>query len=163
MHRRTVFGVALLLGAWAAWLHAEPSDGAGLKLTAQEVAVRREKAGDDPVQLLDLAGLADAKDAARLREQVKQLLLDRKRVAGPEELDALARRLAVVLPTATRSPAEVQEVLGPPRSTARQILYRRYVEQWHYDSPLSLCVVFDARKGQEPRLQTVHVTGAGKP
>ena len=42
-------------------------------------------------------------------------------------------------------------------------LYRRYVEQWLYDDPLPLCVVFDCVRGEEPSLQTVHPLGTTKP
>jgi hypothetical protein len=132
-------------------------------LTAQEVAVRVEQAGKDPVRLLEVAALAGAKEARMLRLQVKKLLAERNRPAPPEESEQFARRLLMVLPQAARTPAEVQEVLGTPKQTARQILYRRYLEQWHYDAPLPLCVVFECRRGQEPRLQSVLPAPAWKP
>ncbi len=53
------------------------------------------------------------------------------------------------------SPAAVRAILGPPRRVARQLLYQRYLEQWHFDQPEVAWVEFDQRRGQEPRLQTV--------
>ena len=99
----------------------------------------------------------------RALPEVKALLQERKPIAGPEELDLLTRGVARALPAAARSPEELRELLGPPREVLRQVLYRRAVEQWHYDSPLSLCVVLTARKGQPARVQTVQVPGAAKP
>jgi hypothetical protein len=132
-------------------------------LTAEEVAARRQKAGKDPAALLELVPLLDARQAARVREQVRALLMDRQLIAGPEELELLTRRIAHALPGAARSPAEVRELLGAPKQILRQVLYRRYVEQWIYDTPLTLCVVLHALKGQEARVQTVLRPGAAKP
>jgi hypothetical protein len=162
---RTYHGVVLLaVAGWLASGRADaPPDVKGPKLTAQEVAVRVEQAGKDPGRLLEVAALADDKEARRLRRQVNALLQERKRLAAPEQLDQLARRLTVVLPLAAPSPAAIQEVLGPPKQTAREILYRRYLEQWHYDDPVPLCVVFDCLKGQDPRLLNVLLPGARKP
>jgi hypothetical protein len=149
--------------AWlaAGWADARPDDKPP-KLTPQEAAARIEQAGKDPSLLLEVAALADDKEAKTIRQQVKGLLRERKR-AAPEDLDKLARRLTSVLPLAARTPKEIEEVLGPPAQTARQILYRRYLEQWHYEEPLPLCVVFDCLKGQEPRLLNVLLVPAGKP
>ena len=60
-------------------------------------------------------------------------------------------------------PAEVRAALGPPRHISRQILYLRYQEQWHYDRPDVAWVEFECRKGQEPRLQTVHPSRPANP
>ena len=64
---------------------------------------------------------------------------------------------------AARTQAEVTEVLGERKRISRQVLYRRSIEQWHYDTPLSLCVVLEAAKGQIPRVQNVLVPGVTKP
>jgi hypothetical protein len=61
------------------------------------------------------------------------------------------------------TPAEVRRLLGPPDRIARQILYRRYLEQWIYDDPPALRIVFDCLKGQEPHVQTVHAPTDSKP
>jgi hypothetical protein len=50
---------------------------------------------------------------------------------------------------------ELRQLLGPPSRIARQILYRRYREQWVYHEPLSLRVELDCIRGQEPQIQTV--------
>jgi hypothetical protein len=44
--------------------------------------------------------------------------------------------------------AEVREILGPPRRISRQILFRRHLEQWHFDDP-SGWVQFDCPRGEE--------------
>jgi hypothetical protein len=54
------------------------------------------------------------------------------------------------------SQAEVRELLGPPRHVARQILYRRYLEQWLYDAPNAVRVEFDCVRGKAPQILTVH-------
>ncbi|HYT95468.1 MAG TPA: hypothetical protein VEL76_42510 [Gemmataceae bacterium] len=156
--------ILLAVVAWLApgWGVAWPDEKAP-KLTAQEVMVRLERAGKDPSLLLEIAALAEDKEARHIRQQVKELLRMRKRLATPEELDQLARRLTSILPRAARTPEEVKEVLGPPQQTARQILYRRYLEQMLYDDPLPLCVVFDCVQGQDPRLLNVLVAPTGKP
>jgi hypothetical protein len=51
--------------------------------------------------------------------------------------------------------ADVIQRLGPPQHVARQVLYGRWVEQWTYDKPPAVRIVFDWRKGQEKQIQTV--------
>ena len=58
---------------------------------------------------------------------------------------------------------EVRKLLGPPKRISRQILYRRYLEQWLYDVPSQLWIEFNCLKGQEPYVLTVHPAGAKKP
>ncbi len=81
------------------------------------------------------------------QEQVKPL--DRQRNA---------QRVQAGMP-----PAEVRRLLGPPDRIARQILYRRYLEQWIYDAPLALRIGFDCLPGQDPQVQTVQPTTPDKP
>jgi hypothetical protein len=52
--------------------------------------------------------------------------------------------------------AEVRKLLGPPKRVARQILYRRYLEQWIYDGPKPVRIEFDCVRGKEPQILTVH-------
>lgn len=59
------------------------------------------------------------------------------------------------LPAGT-SQAEVRRLLGPPKRVARQILYRRYLEQWVYDGPNAVRIEFDCVRGKEPQILTVH-------
>jgi hypothetical protein len=133
-----------------------------LRLSPTELEKREQNAGQDPVRLLLLVPLANEASAKRLRQRVAEILLAHGRNATAAELTALTARLAEVLPAAAPSPAAAREVLGPPQQVARQILYRRYLEAWSYDSPVSLCLVFDCRTGQEPRLQAVHPLRAEK-
>jgi hypothetical protein len=56
---------------------------------------------------------------------------------------------------------EVRKLLGSPDHTARQILDRRYVEQWSYDDPPGFWIELDCVKGQDPRVIGVHKPGDG--
>jgi hypothetical protein len=155
---------ALAAAAFCGWLAcALPAQPPGPKLTEDEAAVRLEKAGNDPVALLELVPLVSEKDAARIRQRLNALLQERKQIASLEEASGLMRRVAQRLPAAARTPAEVRELLGSPRQVLRQVLYRRSIEQWHYDTPLALCVVLEGVKGQLPRVQNVLVPGVSKP
>ena len=54
---------------------------------------------------------------------------------------------------------DVKRHLGEPDRRPRQILYRRYLEQWIYDEPAGLWVRIDCLKGQDPRVVTIHPPG----
>lgn len=51
---------------------------------------------------------------------------------------------------------------GPPRRVARQILYRRYLEQWIYDGATALRVEFDCPRGKAPVVIAVRPLHADK-
>jgi hypothetical protein len=51
---------------------------------------------------------------------------------------------------------EVRDAFGPPLRVSRQVLYRRFLEQWSYELPAPLTIEFDCLKGQGPRVLTVH-------
>ena len=53
------------------------------------------------------------------------------------------------------SQAEVRQLLGPPKHIARQILYRRYLEQWVYGGPNAVRIEFDCVRGKEPQILNV--------
>ena len=57
---------------------------------------------------------------------------------------------------------EVRNRLQAPKRVARQILYRRYLEQWTYERPSRL-VVLQGSKGQELHVLTVHEPAPGQP
>jgi hypothetical protein len=59
--------------------------------------------------------------------------------------------------TVQRTQPEIANLLGPPKRKTRQILYRRYLEQWIYDSPVPWCVTFNCPRGQDPVVLTVHL------
>jgi hypothetical protein len=61
------------------------------------------------------------------------------------------------------TPAEVRNLMGAPVRTARQILHRRYLEQWSYENPDLVWIEFNCIKGQEPYVLAVHAFGAAKP
>jgi hypothetical protein len=67
------------------------------------------------------------------------------------------------------APATVQqlrfadlELLGAPKRTTRQVLYRRYLEQRFYDVPFPLLIELEYTKGLDPHLQTVRVLAGPK-
>jgi hypothetical protein len=59
--------------------------------------------------------------------------------------------------------AEVRRRLGPPKRFARQILYRRYLEQWVYEGPKPVRIEFDCVRGKEPQILTVQQLTAPAP
>ncbi len=61
------------------------------------------------------------------------------------------------------TPYQVRGRLGPPKRVGRQILYKRYLEQWTYDGPGPLIVEFDCVKGQEAHVLNVHQPNPTKP
>src|SRR5262249_32154724 len=69
---------------------------------------------------------------------------------------ALATRLRENRLTVRMTAAEVTRLLGTPRQKVRQLLYRRYREQWLYATPVPLCITFDCPKGEESPVLTVH-------
>jgi hypothetical protein len=133
------------------------------QLSAGEVAERERDLANNPVGLLLLSGLAPEPAARRLRQQVFLLLKEQRQTATKADLDLLAMRMARALPASAHSAAAVREVLGPPVQIARQVLYRRHLEQWIYDHPVPLCVVFDCLKGQESVLRRVQPLISGRP
>jgi hypothetical protein len=56
------------------------------------------------------------------------------------------------------SAGEVRKLLGSPKRMARQLLYRRAIEQWHYDEPAKMLINFEHTKGQEARVLSVRKT-----
>jgi hypothetical protein len=61
------------------------------------------------------------------------------------------------------SAGEVRDRLGAPKKVARQILFRRHLEQWTYDAPIPVRVELDGVRGQEPRVVSVHPLRSEKP
>src|SRR2546423_133607 len=59
--------------------------------------------------------------------------------------------------------AEVRRLRGEPKRVARQILYRRYLEQWVYEGPNAVRVEFDCVRGKEPQILTVHPLTPARP
>jgi hypothetical protein len=108
-------------------------------------------AKETPQGLLDRAERAEPAEARLLLRKVVELL---RKEAPPNQAD-LGRKFGELLQRNARVPADVTEVLGPPERIARQVLYRRYREQWLYDAPVPLVAVFDVATGDTPRILTV--------
>ena len=122
------------------------------RLTRDELLQRRQQAGNDPVRLLELCPLVEAADADELRRKAAELIA----VAPAARQEELASKIAPLLASAALGPGEVRQLLGTPTRIARQMVYRRHVEQWVYDDPLPLCVVWQASRGHDVRILTVH-------
>jgi hypothetical protein len=121
-----------------------------LSMTSALVVLMLGGGGDLSFQL-DLAEKAEPAQARRMMNQVLKLL---ERQPGK---DALRERFARLLTQKATTPDEILEVLGPrtAKSVQRQVLFRRYLEQWVFEAPIGLCVVFEAPRGQEPRVKQV--------
>jgi len=65
----------------------------------------------------------------------------------PKRFDAVKRGM---------STDDVKHLLAPPQRTARLILCRKHLEQWHYDDPAGW-VEFQSTRGEEPFVLSVHV------
>jgi hypothetical protein len=65
--------------------------------------------------------------------------------------------LAVLVRLRPGTPAaEAVQLLGKPQRVARQVLYRRCVEQWIYETPVALRIEVDCVHGRPSQILTVH-------
>ena len=125
------------------------------RLRADDVAALRANAAQDPLRLLLLTAVVEDAEAERLRQQIHSLLPAWKRTASAADL----LHLTALLMQTVQTPAELRQVLGAPTRVTRQMIHRRYLEQWTYDAPGGLCVVWDCPRGLEPRLRAIHLLG----
>lgn len=121
-------------------------------LSPAELDRRIKEAGQDPIKLLSLVPLANQEAGQRLRRQAHELLLEQVLNRTGVELQQLSEPLVKILPQVARTPEELEELLGSRKKIGRQIVYRRYLEQWFFDHPLPLCVILSARRGEELRV-----------
>ncbi len=122
-----------------------------VQLTPEEYSRRVREAQGDPTKLLRLCLFVGDGEAKKLRNQVSRKLRE-----SPQNSD-VGHRLAKILPIVARNPQEVTEILGTDKAIHRQLLYRRYIEQWTYRTPLRLILVFECPKGQDPFLRKAWV------
>jgi hypothetical protein len=95
-------------------------------------------------------------DAARI---LKEDLHYRRAEAGwlpREEVEPASRRRNVERVHAGMAADQVRKLLGEPSRTSRQILFRRYVEQWTYEDPPGLWIELNCLKGEEAHVLAVH-------
>ena len=59
--------------------------------------------------------------------------------------------------------AEVIERLGPPRKVARQVIYKRCLEQWIYEAPHFLRIEIDWVQGRQPQVLRVQPIASPSP
>ena len=50
---------------------------------------------------------------------------------------------------------EVKQILGAPARVSREILFRRYVEEWQYDEPAGW-IEFNCVRGEQPYVLNSH-------
>jgi hypothetical protein len=133
-------------------------------LTASLLSLLSAWAGVNPQEVAEISPLirlveqAERAESPEARRILQGIVARRREMkgAGPNA-EALANRFARALQKCARSQEDVASVFGPatPKSTVREIYYRRYREQWIFDQPLRLVVVFDCVKGIEPKLLSV--------
>jgi hypothetical protein len=71
-------------------------------------------------------------------------------LAGADERPVVQKKQAKV----GMSEADILDALGRPPKIARQILFRRHIEQWTYDNP-PIRVELDCVRGQPARATSV--------
>ena len=59
--------------------------------------------------------------------------------------------------------AEVRQRFGPSARVSRQILFRRHLDQWHYESPQALRVEMNCVLGEAPYVCSVLQLSQGGP
>lgn len=92
------------------------------------------------------------------------------RVNATSRLALIAFALAGGIVAAQEAPvrrgqtaAEVRQRLGPPARVSRQLLFRRHIDQWHYDVPQPLRVEFNCVRGEEPYVCSILQLSPGTP
>lgn len=50
---------------------------------------------------------------------------------------------------------ELEKRLGSPQHKARQVLYRRHIEQWFYTKERGWLIILDCRSGEAPRIRDI--------
>lgn len=113
-------------------------------------------------KLLDQALGRNVKQVRVVIARVIPMLHESKSIS-PDERDRLASKLARVLKQSVRTPAELRQLMGEKTSwiVGRQIMYRRYREQWLLEGPLRLVAVFEYPQGEEARLLAVRPLPVG--
>ena len=110
---------------------------------------------DEVPGLLDAARKAETAQALHLLERALLGL----QTARPGTLVSQRQQLVEILAEKAQAPADVLRVLGikTEKRVARQLLYRRYLEQWIYDQPVPAVILLDCKKGQDPQLRAIFV------
>jgi hypothetical protein len=113
-----------------------------------------QEASETPQKLLAQAAQAAEQDARDILKKIVATLREEKDLPDRAKF---ARRFAEVLARVVHRPEHAQAIFGMSEKTvARQVVFHRYIEQWTYDHPLSICLVFDYRKGSDPKLSGAH-------
>lgn len=107
-------------------------------------------------QYLDMATNANATEAWELLSKAVRSLEKSKELTEAERHECV-RRLADILRERGAKPEEILRLMGPDarKQVARQVLYRRYLESWMFETPVRLWVTLDCRKGQDPMVRMV--------
>lgn len=140
------------------WLRFGFLMGVCLHLLGVDAGTGFSRAQDPEVanKLLELAAQAEPKEALKHLTTVTNTLRANKTLTRAER-ESLTNRFVRILQAKARLPEDLAVVFGPMASkqVARQVFYRRYLEQWVVTSPVGLCVTFDCAKGQDPVIRTI--------
>ena len=108
------------------------------------------------IKCLETAANANAKEAWRCLNKAVRVLEKSKDLTEAERQE-LGGRFAEVLRERGLSAAEVLRLMGSDarRQVTRQVIYRRYLEHWMFESPVRLWVTLDCRKGQDAMVRMI--------
>ena len=142
---------------------------------AEPLAVIRKEMAEHPLDALAIARRAtqnfkqEEKHFYALAAQLQEKNLHQLSFGQVLELVDVVESKLQDLPTSMRIrvswlqqrgnnllPQEVRQILGSPRHVSSQILFRRQIEQWNYDLPISVSLTFSCTEGHDIRLQAVH-------
>jgi hypothetical protein len=131
----------------------DPPAGDRTILSPAEIVLNERLAGADAMKLMALADQANRKDACRILGKVIKILAETKEAIPEQE----AQKFAQTLQRAAHDFDDVQTAMGllTAKTVSRQVFYRRYREQWIYEHPLRLTLVFDCLKGKDAYLLNV--------
>jgi len=107
-------------------------------------------------KILDLASEAEPKEALRHLTRVATGLAADKGLTQVDRHE-LTARLARVLADKAREPGDLEAVLGTRavKQVARQVIFRRYLEQWSYEAPVRLCVTLEWPRGKDVVIRAI--------
>jgi hypothetical protein len=117
------------------------------------VAVAQDGASDI-AKAIERAGKASDKDKVELLQKAVELADQQPLTA--QERGRLSEQFVKVVKDQRLSMEQLEKVLGAAKKqVARQVFYRRYLEEWHVTHPLPFRATWDCPKGLEPTLRAI--------
>ena len=113
-------------------------------------------ARDQVIQYLKTAETSGPKEARECFQKALRILEKTKELTEAERIE-LVSKLADALQDFRPTLDDVVWLMGPTarKRVARQVLYRRYLEHWTFESPVQLWITLDYRKGQDPIVRMI--------